>query len=128
MGGSSAGGRGAGGSATGGRGMGGTGAGGVGAGGSNVGGRGMGGTGAGGRIVDAGANCITAIQMAGYSAGTAQPCSACMDQNARLIGAECMTMIDCMAGKCRPVPDNCELECFNSVGGSGPLLGCVDAS
>lgn len=121
-GGSSMGGRGAGGNATGGRGMGGTGAGGVGAGGSNVGGRGMGGTGAGGRIVDAGANCISAIQMASYSAGTAS-CAACLDHSTS-IGPQCMMMIDCL-GVSYPCTGNCYTMCFNKVGGSNPLVDCM---
>ncbi len=127
------GGSGAGGSATGGRGMGGTGAGGsgaggVGSGGSSMGGRGMGGSGAGGRIVDAGPNCVTAIQGAGYSAGTAPPCSACMDQNHNSYESKCVMMIDCMAGNAQqPCTGGCELGCYNMAGGNGPLQGCVDA-
>jgi hypothetical protein len=130
-GGSGAGGRGTGGSSMGGRGMGGSGAGGFagafGVGGSSTGGRGMGGSGAGGRIVDGGANCITAIAMAGYTAGTAPPCSACMDQNHVSFEMKCKTMIDCMAGQTQPCTGMCELACFNAAGGNGPLSGCVDA-
>lgn len=127
-GGSSIGGRGAGGnSSMGGRAMGGNnaagGAAGIGAGGSNLGGRGMGGTGAGGRI-DAGANCVSAIQGANYSATGAPPCSACME-NGNSKAADCMMMIDCMVG-CYPM-NNCELNCLHAVSGSGPLQGCVDA-
>jgi hypothetical protein len=121
-GGTGAGGKGAGGSSMGGRGMGGTGAGGAADGGVGTGGRG-----AGGRIVDGGANCITAIVMAGYSAPPAPPCSACMDQNHNSYETKCTMMIDCMAGKTQPCTGNCELDCFNSVGGNGPLSGCVDA-
>lgn len=134
-GGHGSGGIGAGGTNTGGRGMGGTaaggsaagGAGGLGAGGSNMGGRGMGGTGAGGRIVDAGANCISTVVAAGYSAGTAPACSACKDQNSNSYEMKCTMMIDCMASKPQPCGGNCELDCFNTVGGNGPLRGCVDA-
>jgi hypothetical protein len=127
-GGAGTGGKGAGGSATGGRGMGGgTGGGGSGTDGGSMGGRGMGGTGAGGRIVDGGANCITTIQMNNYSAGAAPPCSACMDQNHNSYEAKCTMMIDCMAAKPQPCSGNCELDCFNSVGGNGPLSSCVDA-
>ncbi len=126
-GGSGTGGKGAGGSSMGGRGMGGTGAGGIAVDGGSMGGRGMGGTGAGGRIVDAGANCITAIVNAGYMAGTAPPCSACMDQNHNSFETKCTMMIDCMAAKPQPCNGNCELNCLHSVSGSGPLQGCVDA-
>ena len=126
-GGSGAGGSNTGGRAMGGSGMGGVGAGGSGAGGSSMGGRGMGGSGAGGRVGDGGANCITTIQMNGYSAGTAPPCSACMDQNHNSYATKCTMMIDCMAAKPQPCTGNCELDCFNMVGGNGPLSGCVDA-
>jgi hypothetical protein len=119
-GGSSAGGSGFGGSSVGGRG-------GTGAGGTGAGGAGMGGTGAGGRTFDAGQNCLTAIQMAGYMAGTAPPCSACMDQNHTSFAPNCMMMIDCMATKPQPCVGGCELDCFNHSSGSGPLQGCVDA-
>jgi len=129
-GGRASGGSGAGGSSMGGRGMGGAGgsaaggAGGLGAGGSNMGGRGMGGTGAGGRIVDAGANCVSAIQGAGYTAPSAPPCSACME-NGNSKAADCMMMIDCMVGCFRM--NNCELDCQHAVSGSAPLVACVDA-
>ena len=123
-GGTGAGGRGAGGSSMGGRGMGGTGAGGAPDGGVGTGGRGMGGTGAGGRIVDGGANCVTAIKNAGYMAGAAPPCSACME-NGNSKAADCMTMIDCMTA-CFGM-NNCELDCQHAVSGSAPLVSCVDA-
>jgi len=109
---------------SGGAGAGGTGAGGRGAGGSSMGGRGMGGTGAGGRIVDGGANCVTAIKNAGYMAGAAPPCSACME-NGNSKAADCMTMIDCMTA-CFGM-NNCELDCQHAVSGSAPLVSCVDA-
>jgi hypothetical protein len=107
-----------GGSGMGGRGMGGT---------SGASGTGAGGAGMGGHIVDAGANCITTIVMAGYMAGTAPPCSACMDQNHTSFEMNCKSMIDCMAGQPQPCGGNCELECFNKSSGSGPLKTCVDA-
>ena len=128
-GGRASGGSGAGGSNMGGRGMGGAGgsavggAGGLGAGGSNMGGRGMGGTGAGGRIVvDGGANCISAIQMSGYSSGTAT-CAGCLDHSTS-IGPQCMMMIDCL-GQNYPCTGNCYTMCFNKVGGSNPLVDCM---
>jgi len=128
VGGSGTGGRGVGGGSTGGRGMGGMGAGGMRMdGGVDTDGRGMGGSGAGGRIVDGGGNCVTAIKNAGYSAAPAPPCSACMDQNHNSYEAKCTMMIDCMAAKPQPCSGNCELDCFNSVGGNGPLSTCVDA-
>jgi hypothetical protein len=125
VGGSATGGRGAGGGAMGGRGMGGMGAGGmVMDGGVGTGGRGTGGSGVGGRIVDGGANCVTAIKNAGYSAAPAPPCSACME-NGNSKATDCMMMIDCMTA-CFGM-NNCELNCLHSVSGSGPLQGCVDA-
>ena len=128
MGGSGTGGRGVGGGSMGGRGMGGMGAGGMRMdGGVDTDGRGVGGSGVGGRIVDGSANCITAIKNAGYSAAPAPPCSACMDQNHNSYEAKCTMMIDCMAAKPQPCSGNCELDCFNSVGGNGPLSMCVDA-
>ena len=50
-----------------------------------------------------------------------------MDQNHVSFEMKCTTMIDCMAGKPQPCTGNCELDCFNSAGGNGPLSGCVDA-
>jgi len=101
-------------------GIGGSGAGGL----RGSGGTGLGGSGTGGRIVDGGANCVTAIKNAGYMAGAAPPCSACME-NGNSKAADCMTMIDCMTA-CFGM-NNCELDCQHAVSGSAPLVSCVDA-
>ena len=123
------GGRGMGGmTATGGRGVGGAGIGGARATGgtTGAGGTGTGGRGTGGRTGDAGGtNCITAIQGAGYAFSPAAPCSACME-NGNSLTVKCMQMIDCL-GAGWPCTGNCKTTCLNSVGGSGPLSGCVDA-
>jgi len=50
-----------------------------------------------------------------------------MDQNHNSYATKCTMMIDCMAAKPQPCAGGCELDCFNSVGGNGPLSGCVDA-
>ena len=81
--------------------------------------------GAGGRMFDAGTNCVTAMIAAGYSAGTATPCSACME-NGMSKTATCMAIIDCIAPM-YPCGTMCVTECQNRNSGSGPVNGCVNA-
>ena len=78
-----------------------------------------------GGVRDAGSTCITDIQLNGYAFGNAPPCSACKE-NAMSLNTKCRAMIDCLeplgmytAGQ--------RLDCFNRVGGSGPLDTCISA-
>jgi hypothetical protein len=93
----------------------------TGAGGAGVGGR----PGVGGRTGDAGTNCVSAIRIGSYAFAPAAPCSACIDGNHNSFADKCMTMLDCLELHW-PCTGNCESECLNTAGGSGPLSGCVD--
>jgi len=68
-------------------------------------------------------NCITQIIAAGYTAGTAPPCSACKE-NGTSLATKCTGMLDCLAPPKTSVDFT---NCLNSVGGSGPLVTCVSA-
>jgi hypothetical protein len=86
-------------------------------------GGGAGGTGAGG--AGGAANCVVAIQNAGYAFPPADPCSACKD-NGISLQTKCEGMIDCLASMW-PCTGNCHTQCLNTVGGSGVLDACVSA-
>lgn len=71
-----------------------------------------------------GGNCLTTVQAAGYSSGSAM-CSSCRD-NSTPLADKCMAMVDCMASQW-PCSGNCETNCLNMVAGSGIVANCVDA-
>jgi hypothetical protein len=100
----------------------------IGFGGSSTGGRGGGAggrTGVGGTTGAGGGNCVTKIQQGGYAYGTAPACSACKD-NSTSLQTKCEAVIDCLASK-YPCTSNCQTECYNAAGASGPVMTCVDA-
>jgi|GEM_PF-4480461 len=68
-------------------------------------------------------NCISQIIAAGYSAGTAPPCSACKENSASL-AAKCTAMLDCLAP---PKTSSDFTNCLNSVAGSSVVADCVTA-
>ncbi len=70
------------------------------------------------------ANCVDAIKMAGYVAGS-QSCAACKDNNTSQASI-CEMVVDCL-DKMYPCTGNCQLGCYNSAGASGVVMGCVSA-
>jgi hypothetical protein len=68
-------------------------------------------------------NCITQIIAAGYTAGTAPPCSACVE-NGNSLATKCTGMLDCLAP---PKTSANFTDCLNFVGGSSPVGSCVTA-
>lgn len=68
-------------------------------------------------------NCITQIIADGYAAGTAPPCSECIE-NGSSLAAKCTGMLDCLA----PPKTNADYtNCLNTVGGSSKVGDCVSA-
>ena len=67
-----------------------------------------------GRIVRTAKNCVDAIKLAGYSAGTGSSCSACKENGADK-STNCMKVIDCLDTNypCGSA-NNCALQCNNS--------------
>jgi hypothetical protein len=72
-------------------------------------------------------NCADAIKLAGYSAGTAPPCSACKENGADK-SMSCMKVIDCLDTN-YPCGSNmnCALNCNNSGGADSVVSVCVNA-
>ena len=73
------------------------------------------------------ANCAVAIQNAGYSAGSAPPCSACKE-NSSDKSMNCENVIDCLATHypCGSA-NNCALGCNNAGAADGVVTQCVNA-
>jgi hypothetical protein len=72
-------------------------------------------------------NCADAIKLAGYSAGTAPPCSACKENGADK-STNCMKVVDCLDAN-YPCGSNmnCALQCNNSGGADSIVSACVNA-
>ncbi len=72
-------------------------------------------------------NCADAIKLAGYSAGTAAPCSACKENGADK-SMSCMKVIDCLDTNfpCGSAM-NCALNCNNNGGADSVVSACVNA-
>jgi hypothetical protein len=92
---------------------------------------GTGGTGVGGTTGMAGTtgtakNCADAIKLAGYSAGTAPPCSACKENGADK-STNCMKVIDCLDAN-YPCGSNmnCALQCNNAGPADSVVTDCVN--
>jgi hypothetical protein len=72
-------------------------------------------------------NCADAIKLAGYSAGTAPPCSACKENGADR-SMSCMKVIDCLDTN-YPCGSNmsCFLNCNNTSQANSIVTACVNA-
>jgi hypothetical protein len=72
-------------------------------------------------------NCADAIKLAGYSAGSAPPCSACKENGADK-STSCMKVIDCL-DKNYPCGSamNCALNCNNAGAADSIVSACVNA-
>ena len=72
-------------------------------------------------------NCADVIKMAGYSAGSAPPCSACKENGADK-SANCTKVIDCLDAN-YPCGSkmNCALDCNNMGSADSVVSACVNA-
>jgi hypothetical protein len=85
-------------------------------------------TGTGGAAGSSGAkNCADAIKLAGYSAGSAPPCSACKENGADK-SANCSKVIDCLDTNFPCGSNmNCALNCNNMGSADSVVSACVNA-